>query len=303
MDNDWCSNLEAYGQLDADVPLGKHTTLAVGGAARWWFRPENTDALQQALPKIPDAVCVLPMGRGSNLLVSDAGFDGVVLDLGGLQQMGMNGLELHAQAGCRMSKVAQLAAQSNATGVEFMATVPGDVGGGVAMNAGAFGQQLSDVLLDVEVLHRDGRRETLSRQDLDMRYRWTALPRQSVVLSARLGLQAKDGSQVRQRMREMRQQRSQSQPLAQPNCGSVFKNPEGDYAARLIEAAGMKGHCIGDAQVSEQHANFIVNHGAAKADDVWALIQMIQEKVEQTSGVCLHTEVRLLGLNGVCDGW
>jgi len=291
----WLAYLEPLGELKYGVSLAKHTTLAVGGSARWYFKAHDKENLQQALPMIPASVPVLPLGRGSNLLISDAGFDGVVLDLGGFQSIHLELGNLRVDAGCRMSKIAQAAATHGYAGLEFMATVPGDLGGGVAMNAGAFGQQVSDTLCSIEILHRHGASETLIRNQLSMRYRYTDLPKGSVVLSACFELNQKDGESVKVRMRDMRQQRSQTQPLSLPNCGSVFKNPEGDYAARLIEAAGLKGERSGDAQISEVHANFIVNHGAAMAVDVLILISLVQQTVKQKFDVDLEPEVRILG--------
>ena len=299
MQKTWQASLKIWGDLRSSVASSKHTTLAVGGKARWYFKAKDKEALQQVLSIIPLNIHVLPLGRGSNLLVSDAGFDGVVLDLGCLQTIAWKNGRLLAEAGCRMSKLAQNAASHGRTGLEFMATVPGDLGGGVAMNAGAFGQQVSDALYAIEILHRDGKNETLTREQLSMQYRYTDLPKDCVVVSACFDLSEKDVESVRMRMRDMRHQRSQTQPLAWPNCGSVFKNPDGDYAARLIEAAGLKGEQIGDAQISEVHANFIVNHGSAKAQDVFALMTLAQQAVKQKFRVDLKPEVRILGeLNG-----
>jgi len=294
MSDDWQEFLQHWGELQYDVMLSQHTTLAVGGKARYYFKPKSTAALQQAMLLMPSNIGLLPLGRGSNLLVSDQGFDGVVLDLGCLQTLQMNQGSLSVQAGCRMSKIAQYAALHGYAGLEFMATVPGDLGGGVAMNAGAFGQQVSDTLRSIEVVHRDGNMETLQREQLAMNYRHTLLPPASIVVSAWFELKQGDAEDVRQRMREMRLQRSKTQPLAWPNCGSVFKNPEGDYAARLIEAVGLKGERKGQAQISGVHANFIVNHGGATADDVLALITKAQKRVQQVFNVHLEPEVRIL---------
>jgi len=294
MSKKWQSCLASLGELKQAEPLDKHTTLSVGGLARWYFKPHNKESLQQALPMIPANVRMLPLGRGSNLLIPDAGFDGVVVDLGNLQSMAWKNGKLWAEAGCRMSKLAQAAASESRTGLEFMATVPGDLGGGVVMNAGAFGQQVSDTLRSIDILHRDGRQELLQREQLLMSYRFTDLPKGSIVVSACFELHDGDGKAVRARMREMRHQRSQTQPLSLPNCGSVFKNPKGDYAARLIEAAGLKGKRRGDAQISEIHANFIVNHGQAQACDVLNLIAMAQSKVKQMFDVELEPEVSIL---------
>ena len=238
---------------------------------------------------------LFPIGRGSNLLIADSGIDGVVMDLSDVNQLQAKGNIIIAGAGVRMSKLAQTAASSALRGLEFMATVPGDLGGGVAMNAGAFGQQVSDVLQSVEVLMRDGSVVTLSRDDLDMQYRFTKLPQGALVLSATFELVAGETETIKQAMRDMRAKRSESQPLALPNCGSVFKNPEGDFAARLIESVGLKGKQIGKANISDKHANFIVNQGGASCEDVLGLIRLAKSTVKQEKGVDLEPEVKLVG--------
>ena len=176
-----------------------------------------------------------------------------------------------------------------------MATVPGDIGGGVAMNAGAFGQQIADCLTRIHVVRRDGEKQELQASELEMAYRHTKLPYGSLVVSAEFELQEDDGEAVRERIRQMRTTRGRTQPLDLPNCGSVFKNPPGDHAARLIEAAGLKGHRIGGASISAKHANFIVNEDSASSNDVLALIHLAQESVEKKFGVHLEPEVRMLG--------
>ncbi|MDX8397162.1 MAG: UDP-N-acetylmuramate dehydrogenase [Mariprofundaceae bacterium] len=291
----WLNALSPLGQLSHNELLAKHTTLAIGGAARWYFKPNSKTCLAQAMALIPEQIQLLPLGRGSNLLISDHGFNGIIIDLAKINHINIQHTELHAEAGARMSKVAQQAASHALSGLECMATVPGDLGGGVAMNAGAFGQQLSDCLSSIEIILRNGSEQCLTRDKLDMSYRYTSLPKGSVVTSARFALTTTDTESIRQRMREMRQQRSLSQPLALPNCGSVFKNPIGDHAARLIEASGLKGKQIGQAQISELHANFIVNHGQAKADDIMALIKLAQSEVQRQFGIKLEPEVCMIG--------
>ncbi len=291
----WQQNLAALGRLDEQIPMSAHTTLGIGGPARWFFRPKGADELAEALQKIPEETAILPLGRGSNLLVPDSGFDGMVLDFGDLAAIELDGNRLTTQAGARMSKVAQQCATHGLTGLEFLATVPGDMGGGVVMNAGAFGQQISDTLTSIEIVHRDGKRETVARDALKMAYRHTELPQQSLVISARFKLGSDDPETIRSRMRDMRRQRSSTQPLSLPNCGSVFKNPDGDHAARLIEAAGLKGRKQGNARISSSHANFIVNEGKASSEDVVALIRMAQEAVKEQFDIELEPEVRILG--------
>ena len=291
----WQQALQALGNMEADVPLAPRTTLGVGGKAAWLFRPSDKANLMAAMSLIPQVVMILPLGRGSNVLIADGGIDGLVLDLGDMNTLLVEGVSIKVGAGVRMSKLAQAAANRGLTGLEFMATVPGDLGGGVAMNAGAFGQQVSDVLQSVDVLYRDGRVACLSRDDLDMQYRYTKLPQGTLIVSATFRLEPCATEQVKSVMREMRKKRSDSQPLALPNCGSVFKNPEGDFAARLIESVGLKGEQRGKARISDVHANFIVNEGGASSEDVLRLIRLAKTEVKMHTHIDLQPEVKLVG--------
>jgi len=287
--------LSPYGSIQAGVSLASLTTLGVGGKAAWLFRPYDEQSLVEAIKVIPEDIMMFPIGRGSNLLISDQGIHGLVMDLSDVNPLHVDGNLIVAGAGVRMSKLAQAAANAGLTGLEFMATVPGDLGGGVAMNAGAFGQQASDVLLSVQLLLRDGSVSVLNRDDLHMQYRYTQLPQGALILSASFKLANGETENIKQIMREMRAKRSQTQPLAMPNCGSVFKNPQGDFAARLIESVGLKGKQIGKANISEKHANFIVNQGGASCEDVLGLIRLAKSKVNQEAGVDLEPEVKFVG--------
>ncbi len=291
----WWQALARLGDFREHEPMAAHVTLGVGGAARWYFRPRDLHALSAALPRIPGEVAIMALGRGSNLLVADGGFDGVVIDMGSLDTLRVDGTAIHCGAGVRMSALAARCADLGLEGVEFMATVPGNIGGAVAMNAGAFGQQVSDILQSVDVVLRDGSLRTVAAEALAMGYRHSDLPPGALVVAARFGLRAGDADGIRARIRAMRNKRGGSQPLAQPNCGSVFKNPPQDHAARLIEAAGLKGHRIGGAEISAQHANFIVNHGDASSSDVLALIDLARSEVERRFGVVLEPELRVVG--------
>jgi len=291
----WESILKTLGELRADEPMARHTTLGVGGAARWFFRPASRLALVDAIRMLPADMPVLPLGRGSNLLVGDSGFDGIVIDLSEIRSLEARDNQVRAGAGTRMSRLARYSAEHGLSGLEFMATVPGDVGGGIAMNAGAFGQQVSDTLSSIDVVHRDGRCEQLKAAVLEMGYRHTRLPAGSLVLGACFALRPDAPEAIRARMDKMRRQRSQSQPLSAPNCGSVFKNPPQAHAARLIEDAGLKGYRIGHAQISDVHANFIVNEGGATSADVLSLIRRAQAEVENKFGIQLEPEVRIVG--------
>ncbi|MBF0281287.1 MAG: UDP-N-acetylmuramate dehydrogenase [Zetaproteobacteria bacterium] len=290
----WINKLQNHGQLNHDVPMSAHTTLQIGGVADYFFKPHSQQDLIASIGNIPAEIPIMPLGRGSNLLVHDLGIRGVVLDLGNCNFAEISQHHVTAQAGVRMGKLSQMCANHGLTGLEFMATVPGDLGGGVAMNAGAFGQQLSDHLLAITLLNRQGTSYQIMRQDLKMSYRHTQLPQSSIILSAEFELPADEPEEIRQRMRGFRQKRSATQPLSQPNCGSVFKNPPGDFSARLIEAVGLKGHQIGQARISSVHANFIVNEGGATSADVRALIALIQMRVAQQFSITLEPEVRFI---------
>jgi len=291
----WQDKVAACGRLTDNEPMARHTTLGVGGMARWYFSPSDSESLVRAMAMIPEDIPILPMGRGSNLLIADEGFGGIVLDLGRLNRLDGQGLKLCAEAGVRMSKAASYCASKGLSGVEFMATVPGDVGGGVAMNAGAFGQQLSDTLRRVEVLGRSGKLQSLGASELDLGYRRCYLPHGSLVVTAHFELKQDEIAAVRRRTRDIRKRRSASQPLAQANCGSVFKNPPGHHAAALIEQAGLKGLRHGGARISDVHANFIVNEGNACAGDVLALIRRSQDEVAMRFSIHLEPEVRIVG--------
>jgi len=291
----WYIQLKDWGALRENEAMSRHTTLGVGGEARWYFRPASREAVIHAMQCIPSDIPLLPLGRGSNLLVPDDGFPGLVMDLSGLSKTSCEGKWVTAEAGARMNKLSQRCAESGLAGLEFMATVPGDVGGGIAMNAGAFGQQVSDVLQSIEVVKTNGEDAMLDVKSLDMAYRRTRLPAGALVLSACFELQADEPEAIKERMRAMRKKRSSTQPLEKPNCGSVFKNPPGDHAARLIEAAGLKGFRVGGACISDKHANFIVNEGQARSSDVRELIRHARQTVEQRFGVRLEPEVRALG--------
>ncbi len=291
---DWSEQISGLGVLLEHESMARHTTLMVGGVARWFFRPNNRAAAIASMKLLPADVSILPLGRGSNMLIPDSGFDGLIMDLSELNAIVIDGCSVTVEAGARMSRVARQCAEHGLTGCEFMATVPGDIGGGIAMNAGCFAQQVSDTLRHIEVVLPDGEIQQCSADSLNISYRHTALPSGSLVLSASFELRTDHPEEIRERIRSMRTRRSATQPLSQPNCGSVFKNPVGDYAARLIEAAGLKGFRIGGARISEQHANFIVNEGGASCADIVALIEHAQRVVQQQSGIELEPEVRVI---------
>lgn len=278
-------------------PMSRHTTFRVGGPADLMYFPESEAQVCAALSEARGrGIPVLVMGNGSNMIVRDGGVRGLVIVLGErFAEVRTEGTVLTAQAGASLAKVASAAQAAGLSGLEFASGIPGSLGGGCAMNAGAYGGQLSDVLLDARAL-LDGEVRTLTREELEMGYRTTLPLREGgIVLSARFGLNPGDGAAILATMRDLNSRRREKQPLNFPSAGSVFKRPEGHFAGALIEQAGLKGATVGGAQVSEKHAGFIVNIGEATAGDILALIEQVQCRVFEQHGVRLETEVRIIG--------
>ncbi len=278
-------------------PMGEHTTFRVGGRAELCFFPRSGEEIARGLAAAEAAgMPCLVMGNGSNLIVRDGGVRGLVMILGEpFSEIQVSDDEIFCQAGARLSRLAGAALEHSLTGLEFASGIPGTVGGGVVMNAGAYGGQLSDVLTEAQVL-RNGRVETWTREEMDMGYRTSRPLRENcVVLSARFRLQRGDASAISQTMRDLNARRRDKQPLNYPSAGSTFKRPEGYFAGALIEGAGLKGLRVGGAQVSEKHAGFIVNVGSATAGDILELIARVQRAVLEKDGVALETEVRVVG--------
>ena len=282
-----------------DEPMSAHTTFKVGGPADICFFPRSEEELLLAMDAAAreGAPCMV-MGNGSNLLVRDGGIRGLVIILGAdFANVEIDGREMNCQAGAALSKVANLAMEASLTGLEFASGIPGSLGGGVAMNAGAYGGQMSDVLIRARVL-REGKIEEYSLYRMEMGYRTTRPLREgSIVLSAVLELREGDKEVIAQRMRDLNARRRDKQPLNLPSAGSTFKRPEGYFAGALIEQAGLKGLTVGGAQVSEKHAGFIVNMGGASATDVLRLVELVQARVLAASGVALEPEIRIVGVD------
>ena len=271
----------------------------MGGPADVLFLPESAQELQRATELAREAgeECLV-IGNGSNLLVRDGGVRGLVIKLAGpMSGISVEGNSIRAQAGAPLSQVSRAALQASLTGLEFASGIPGSLGGALAMNAGAYGGELSQVVREAMVL-MDGRVQTLSREELAMGYRTTRVLREGgIVLSAVLDLKEGDASQIAETMDELNRRRREKQPLSFPSAGSTFKRPDGYFAGALIEQAGLKGYAIGGAQVSEKHAGFLINRGGATASDLLRLIEYVQERVYAQSGVRLETEVRICGVD------
>ncbi len=284
------------GQVIENEPLANHTTWKVGGPADLFVVPDNREKLELAMQHIyAAAVPWTVIGRGSNLLVRDGGIRGVVLSLERLNGIRFMGERLAAEAGCSFVRVAVMAAQHGLSGLEFAGGIPGSVGGAVFMNAGAHGSDVSRVLETVIVLTEEGPIRK-SRDEMGFAYRTSCLQHQpGIVVEAVFSLHPTERAEIMEKMRLYRLKRLNTQPLNMPCAGSVFRNPPGDYAARLIEAAGLKGMTVGGAQISQLHANFIVNLGNATAKDILTLIHHCQQVVWEKYGISLHAEVRIVG--------
>lgn len=285
------------GQLTTNEPMAAHTSWRVGGPAERCYRPADLADLQRFLATLPADERVYWIGLGSNLLVRDGGIRGtVILPFGGLDTLELrDGNIVHAGAGVTCAKVARFAARSGLTGAEFLAGIPGTMGGALAMNAGAFGGETWPLVVQVETLDHQGELRRRPAGDYSISYRTVIGPVNEWFVSVDLRLKPGDTETAQARIRSLLERRSETQPTQQPSCGSVFRNPDNDFAARLIEACGLKGERIGNAQVSEKHANFIVNLGGAKAADIEALLRYVQAQVQQKHGVRLEPEVRIIG--------
>ena len=285
------------GELRLDEPMDRHTSWRAGGKARRFYRPADLDDLCAFLADLDRHEPLLWLGLGSNLLVRDGGFPGTVIQLFGA----LTGLEwldaqlLRAGAGVSCAKVARTASRAGLTGVEFLAGIPGTMGGALAMNAGAFGGETWSHVVAVETVDRTGQLHTRTPDEFQVAYRSVRGVADEWFVAAHLLLERGDAAQAQQRMRELLAKRGASQPVQENSCGSVFRNPPGDHAARLIEACGLKGRRLGGAQVSEKHANFIINTGNASAADIETLLLQVQGTVEQLQGVRLEPEVRIVG--------
>jgi len=289
------------GRLAEDVPLAPLTTFRLGGPARLFLRAESSEDLA-ALAEVlaATALSLLVLGRGSNLLVADAGWPGVVLNLGQrMRSIAVDGTEVEAGAGAPLPSLAARSAAASLGGLAFTVAIPGSVGGGVRMNAGAHGSELGDLLVWAEVvdLAAGAAAEPVRRKpdELGLSYRRSGLPRSAVVTAARFACVPAPEERVRAEIAEARRWRRDNQPVNQPNCGSVFANPLPLAAGQVVERLGMKGERRGGARISEVHANFIVAADGARSADVLALIRRAMRRARDELGVELRTEVQLVG--------
>ena len=281
-----------------EEPMKNHTTFRIGGNAEVFAAPDSADGIERVLQicreeNIPYTV----IGNGSNLLVGDRGVCGVVLQIyRNYASIRIEGTDLYVQAGALLGQTAAAAAREGLTGLEFASGIPGTIGGAAAMNAGAYGGEMKDVLVWVKAIDRDGHVRQYAAEELELGYRTSRIQKEAlVVLEVKLSLQQGDPVKIRERMEELKEQRVAKQPLEYPSAGSTFKRPEGYFAGKLIMDAGLRGFSVGDAQVSEKHCGFVINRGNATAADVMALVSQVQTIVEEKFGVQLELEVRRIG--------
>ncbi len=288
-------------RVKRDEPMSRHTSFKVGGNADVYFEPASADELMTAIDAAKAArVPFTVIGNGSNLLVKDGGIRGLVIRLGeGFSAISVTGPAISAQAGATLARLALTAQEHALTGLEFASGIPGTVGGGLFMNAGAYESCLSDVCTGAKLLDIDTFKICdVALPELRLGYRTSALQDgRMICLQASFLLKQGDREQIRAKMDELNRRRREKQPLSYPSAGSTFKRPQGYFAGALIEQAGLKGLSVGGAQVSEKHAGFIINTGGATARDVLELIEKVKQRVYDMSGVTLEPEVRITGEN------
>ena len=281
-----------------DEPMSGHTTFRIGGPADFFVTPSKAEEISRIIELCRAAdIPYYVVGNGSNLLVGDRGFRGVIIQIfKNMNRIFVEGDEIRAQAGALLSKVAAAACEAELEGVEFASGIPGTLGGAVRMNAGAYGGEMKQVLKTATVLTPEGEILTIPEEEMGLGYRTSIVSKMDyVVLEAVLSLKKGRREEIRARMDELREKRVEKQPLEYGSAGSTFKRPEGYFAGKLIQDAGLRGFRVGNAQVSEKHCGFVVNLGGATAADVSELMDEVARRVEETSGVQLKPEVKKIG--------
>lgn len=285
-------------QVWAQEPMKKHTTFRVGGCARYLVEPGDVQQLSAVVnacreQKVPYYV----VGNGSNLLVSDAGYNGVIIHLfKNMSEIRTEGNHMILQAGALLARAARTACREGLSGLEFASGIPGTVGGALVMNAGAYGGEMKDVVSRVTVLTSEGEPREYTKEQMAFGYRRSRLTEEAgIVLETEFTLHPGRTEEIQARMEELKEKRMLKQPLEYASAGSTFKRPEGHFAGKLIEDAGLRGFRIGDAQVSEKHCGFVINRGNASASEIAEVIRQVQDRVYAHSGVRLQTEVKFLG--------
>lgn len=297
IENKFCTCLGSD-NVKLQEPMSKHTTFRIGGPADFYLCPHSTKEVQQTVQICKEEnLPYFILGNGSNLLVSDKGYRGVIIQLWkNFSDISVKDCCITAKAGALLSKVAAEALEEGLTGMEFASGIPGTIGGAVFMNAGAYGGEMKDIIKEVKVLDDQGEVRVLSNEEMKLGYRTSIVKEKGyTVLSAVLQLKKGDVSVIRETMEDLKNRRTSKQPLDMPSAGSTFKRPEGYFAGKLIMDAGLRGYTVGGAQVSEKHCGFVINHANATAADVRQLMQDVKEKVKEQFGVELEPEVKMIG--------
>lgn len=279
-------------------PMKKHTTFRVGGPADYFLTPENVEQVQETVLLLKENdIPYYIVGNGSNLLVGDLGYRGAIIQIfQKMNQIEIDGEYVYAEAGALLSKIAAKALSNELTGFEFASGIPGTLGGAVMMNAGAYGGEIKQVIQEATVLKQTGEIAKLAVDEMELSYRSSIFSKNGdIVLSAVLKLEKGNKESIRTRMDELKEQRVTKQPLEYPSAGSTFKRPEGYFAGKLIQDAGLRGFQVGGAQVSEKHCGFVINKENASAADIVSLMEQVSDKVEAQFGVRLEPEVKRLG--------
>ena len=295
---DKLNNVIAKDSILTDEPMSRHTTFRVGGPADFFVIPKAKEEVRDVIRICKEAgMPYYIIGNGSNLLVSDAGYRGVIVQIyKEMNEVKVEGDLVKAQAGALLSGIAAKALGAELSGFEFASGIPGTIGGACVMNAGAYGGEMKDVLESVTVLTGEGKIIELGRNELELGYRTSVIAKKGyIVLGAVLKLERGDGEKIKTYMDELKEKRVTKQPLEYPSAGSTFKRPEGYFAGKLIEDAGLRGFQVGGAQVSEKHCGFVINRDHATAADIMELMRQVQIRVKENSGVDLEPEVKRLG--------
>lgn len=295
---DKLNNVIAKDSILIDEPMSRHTTFRVGGPADFFVTPKAKEEVRDVIRICKEAgMPYYIIGNGSNLLVSDAGYRGVIVQIyKEMNEVKVEGDLVKAQAGALLSGIAAKALGAELSGFEFASGIPGTIGGACVMNAGAYGGEMKDVLEFVTVLTGEGKIIELGRNELELGYRTSVIAKKGyIVLGAVLKLERGDGEKIKTYMDELKEKRVTKQPLEYPSAGSTFKRPEGYFAGKLIQDSGLKGFTVGGAQVSEKHSGFVINKGNATAADVMELIRQVTAKVKEDTGVTMEPEVKQIG--------
>jgi UDP-N-acetylmuramate dehydrogenase len=286
-------------KIEQNIKLALHTSYKIGGEASYYIKPQNEEQFVEAINfALENSLPYFVLGKGSNILVSDTGFDGLIIDTKHHNRISFTDKGVEVESGALLTKLVISCIEADFAGLEDLAGIPGTVGGGVVMNAGAYSQTISDCITTVKWFDIKSKRIIEStKEELNFGYRTSQFKKESaIILSAIFAPTKGDSAQLKSKVSEIQQKRRDKQPLNFPSCGSVFKRPEGNYAGALIESAGLKGKTIGGAQISDKHSNFIINIGDAKAEDVREIISLVRESVYKDSNILLEPELIFIGV-------